>query len=74
MTNKKNKKKPASKGKLINSVLVVFEKNQGRPLNYKQIARELNITSANSRKVIIDILQDLVNSEKLKEIEPGNTN
>ena len=71
MTKKKKKKKPASKGKLINSVLVVFEKNQGRPLNYKQIARELNITSANSRKVIIDILQDLVNSEKLKEIERG---
>ncbi|MBL4653021.1 MAG: ribonuclease R [Flavobacteriales bacterium] len=71
MSHKRKKNKPVSKGKLINSVLVVFEKNQGRTLNYKQIARALNITSANSRKVIIDILNDLVVSEKLKEVDHG---
>lgn len=67
----KKKKKAGAEGSLKDSlrkgVLDVLQKKGKRPLNYKQIAKFLHANSAEERKLIISILQELKGSNKIKE-------
>lgn len=52
-------------------VLDVFEKNGNKPLNYKQVSAQLNITEAEGREAILDILKEETKKTTLKEISQG---
>lgn len=56
---------------LTQMVLDVFEKNGNKPLNYKQVSAQLNITEAEGRAAIHDILKEETKKTTLKEISQG---
>jgi ribonuclease R len=56
---------------LTQMVLDVFEKNGNKPLNYKQVSAQLNITEAEGRAAIHDILKEETQKTTLKEISQG---
>jgi ribonuclease R len=56
---------------LTQMVLDVFEKNGNKPLNYKQVSAQLNITEAEGREAILDILKEETKKTTLKEISQG---
>jgi ribonuclease R len=56
---------------LTQMVLDVFEKNGNKPLNYKQVSAQLNITETEGREAILDILKEETKKTTLKEISQG---
>lgn len=56
---------------LEHKILEVLSLNPKRPLNYKQIARKLDLQKNNEKKWSIEILIKLASREKLVEVAPG---
>ncbi|TZF82540.1 ribonuclease R [Pedobacter sp. BS3] len=66
-------KKKANPVKHVLTQLIsdVFEKSGNRPLNYKQVSAQLNLNDPESRKTILEILQEESRTGKLREAEKG---
>ena len=60
-----------SRETLTGQILTVLSKNPGQGLNYKQIAKHLNITDSPARELISDILKDLAGQGGVQEIYAG---
>ncbi len=68
---KSGKSKKDTKRLLTQNILRTFQLNPKRPLNYKQIARQLGLKKANEKKLAIEILFKLTKEERLTELSPG---
>ena len=75
MGRKKHKKKQSGqkrlKQQLAQKILDLFKRNNRKLYNYKQIAGELGITDSPTRKLINEILNELVSAHLLEETERG---
>lgn len=60
-----------SRRELAEQILSVFVKRPGEILNYKQVSKELNITSAVLRKQVYSIMEDLTFDHLLLEVDRG---
>ncbi|MFC4665797.1 ribonuclease R [Falsiporphyromonas endometrii] len=56
---------------LTENILSTFAKRPGEILNYKQISRDLNISSAALRQQVFSIMQDLAFDHLLLEVDRG---
>lgn len=72
MAHKKKKSAKSLNKKLLRSkILGVFSNNPGQILNYKQISSKLEIKDPESRRLVSQVLTDLVNSHQLTEVGRG---
>ncbi len=75
--NKKFKKKLKTitkrwnKRKLRKYIIEYLKENPKKQLNYKQIAKEFEIKDNSTRILIVDVLQELVDQDQLKEVVKG---
>lgn len=70
--NKKSgKSRKEAKRLLMQNIIKSFNLNPKKPLNYKQIARQLGLKKANEKKWAIEILFKLAKEERLAEVSPG---
>lgn len=67
----KNKKENPYKEVLTKLIIDVFEKNGNQLMNYKQVAAKLNITDAESKAAIADILNDASKEGFFQQPERG---
>ena len=76
MRKKKNKKPKAernfSKKNLFASIRSIYKENPSLSMNYKQIAKKLNIKNQNIKTIICDLLEELKASSYIKEIRRGH--
>jgi ribonuclease R len=77
MSGKKKKKADAGKKQMINkkslreNILSIFRNHPNESLNYKQIAKKLEIKDSPVKRMITDILYELVDEEHLEEKHTG---
>ena len=75
MKNKNNRSKGNKAGKNIKELtgllITFFRNNPKQTFNYKQLARELQITDNNDKQKIIQVLSNLKNSGYIKEVYTG---
>jgi ribonuclease R len=74
MGRKKRKKKKSAtfnKKSLTNGILGLFSNNPKKTFNHKQISKHLQITDTSTRKLVVEILDELTESNDLEEIYPG---
>lgn len=72
MARKKNKKiNRGRKNTLAYNVLGVLGKNPHRALNYKQVAHALGIKDTASKKMVDQLMFDLVSSGEIDEVKKG---
>ncbi len=74
MGRKKHKKKKSvtfNKKSLTNGILGLFSNNPKMTLNHKQIAKHLSITDTSTRKLIVEVLNELTQANALEEIYQG---
>ncbi len=69
--NKKTKSGGLNKKALINSIMTVFHQHPAKVYNYKQLAAQLMVKDSAERKLINEILNELVMSDELKETGRG---
>lgn len=71
--DKNNSQKSSKKMEEIlrNEILTYMSENPERSFNYKQLAKALGADDKNSRQMIMDILDQLREDEKLKETDRG---
>lgn len=69
--SKKKRGKGGDLKQLTQNVLNVFYLNPDKTFNYKQVARQLFLNSKEERKLVLDIIQKLCKTGKLKEVERG---
>ena len=76
MRQKKNKKNNAkasfSKRSLFSSIRSLYKENPSLTMNYKQVAKKLNIRNQNIKTLICDLLEELRDSSYIKEIKRGH--
>jgi ribonuclease R len=74
MDRKKRKKKKSvtfNKKSLTNSILGLFSNSPKKTFNHKQISKYLQITDTSTRKLVVEVLDELTESNDLEEIYPG---
>ncbi|MCX6225728.1 MAG: ribonuclease R [Bacteroidia bacterium] len=73
MTGRTRKESPKSANKKIlrSKILGIFNQNTAQALNYKQISAKLGLTDTDQRKLISDVLDELLRSGQLIEFERG---
>jgi ribonuclease R len=59
---------------LFEEVLLFFNKNRGKPLNYKQVAAGLNIDKSEDRRVLAELLDNMATKGVLEEAGRGKYN
>jgi ribonuclease R len=64
-------KKTSQKSLIRNEILDVFQKKSNALLNYKQLAAALKIRDKQLRALIIEVLRELTDEGKLREMERG---
>ncbi len=76
--SKKKKKAKKNKGlkafnrkNLQKYIIEIFRTNPKQSYNYKQIAKHLNISDEQTRKLIVSILDTLLEQEKIEEVYTG---
>jgi len=70
-SNKAGKHASLNKPALINKMLAIFNEDPGRSLNYKQIAKLLQVKDNNTRHLINICLNELTATKDLIEIHKG---
>jgi ribonuclease R len=60
-----------SRKELTEKILGVLQERAGQGLNYKQIAKKLNITDHSEKRLISDILEELSKARVIKEVYQG---
>ncbi|MFA6126644.1 MAG: ribonuclease R [Bacteroidales bacterium] len=73
MGRRTQKESPQSAAKKIlrSKILGLFNQNTAQALNYKQISAKLGLTDQGQRKLISDVLEELLRSGQLVEFERG---
>lgn len=73
MTKKKfiKTKENYTKKKLTELIFQSFNDDTSRTFNYKQISKKLNIEDTSARQLVVKVLQELKNEEKIEEIYQG---
>ncbi|MFA5815816.1 MAG: ribonuclease R [Bacteroidales bacterium] len=73
MVRRTQKESPKSANKKIlrSKILGLFNQNTAQVLNYKQISAKLGLTDSDQRKLISDVLEELLRSGQLIEVERG---
>ena len=56
----------------MNEILQVFKENPKRALNYKQVSSRLNIKDSATKRIVNQLMSDLVRQERLREKSPGS--
>lgn len=56
---------------LNEEIISVLKKSNNKPLNYKQVAAALQITDANVRKIVAEVLKTLKSNGQIDETEHG---
>ncbi len=56
---------------LLKSIIKIFDLNPSKPLNHKQIARQLGLKKANEKKWLIELLFKLRKEGRIMEMTPG---
>ena len=73
--SKKHKKKKSSgsfdKKALKKSILAIFGANPNQPRNYKQISNLLLIKDTNEKKLVNDVMREMVEDDNLIEVSRG---
>lgn len=73
--SKKHKKKKSSgsfdKKALKKSILALFGANPNQPRNYKQISNLLLIKDTNEKKLVNDVMREMVEDDNLTEVSRG---
>jgi len=76
MRQKKNKKIKSknnfSKRNLFSSIRSLYKENPSLTMNYKQVAKKLDIRNRNIKTLICDLLEELKGSSYIKEIKRGH--
>ena len=76
MRQKKNKKIKSknnfSKRNLFSSIRSLYKENPSLTMNYKQVAKKLDIRNQNIKTLICDLLEELKGSSYIKEIKRGH--
>ena len=70
--NKKRKTQLFSKKNLFSSIRSVYNNNPSLSMNYKQVAKKLNIKNKNIKTLIRELLEELKVSCFLNELKPGH--
>jgi ribonuclease R len=68
---RKETSQSASKKILRSKILGIFNQNTAQVLNYKQISSKLGLKDPAQRKLVSDVLGELVRSGQLTDVEPG---
>ncbi len=69
----KGKKKPGiSAERIREKILTVLSGNNRKALNYKQIAKRLNIIDPAEKQLVTETLRSLKKQELLEEVQPGS--
>jgi len=73
MSTKARKESPKSANKKIlrSKIVGLFNQNTAQALNYKQISAQLGITDADQRKMISEVLEELLKNGQLVESDRG---
>ncbi len=76
MSKRKNKNTNSGKpefdrNSLIKNILSVFQTNSGISFNYRQVCRQLMVENQDIRRVVVDVLIELVSKGELEEIRRG---
>jgi ribonuclease R len=71
MKGKSQKKQGISKEVLTDQIIASLGKSRGQGLNYKQIAKRINVTDSTARQMISDILRELARQGVIQEILHG---
>lgn len=66
-----SKRKPQKSNSLQQRILEAFRSNPTQALNYKQLARQLNVKQTSKKKILEKILYELEHKGKLVEERPG---
>ncbi len=69
--NKRESPQSANKKILRSKILGIFNQNTAQTLNYKQISAKLNLDDAGQKKLIADLLEELLRSGQLIEVDRG---
>jgi ribonuclease R len=59
------------KSLLFKEIASIFEKNPKKQYNYKQIAGSIGVTDSASRRMVNDILEEMVKNDKIIELQRG---
>ncbi len=68
---KRKSKQSITKATLSNSILGIFTNNPSQTYNYKQLAKRVNVKDTATKKMIIQVLDYMVERGDLIEIYPG---
>ena len=74
MTKKKKSRKTLpvyNKRTLENQIIGIFKKNPAKTFNYKVISKRLHTTDKQTKKLIVEVLNELAQKNKIKEIYTG---
>lgn len=69
--SKKESPQSANKKILRSKILGIFNQNTAQALNYKQISAKLGLSDPDQKKLISDVLEELLRNGQLIEIERG---
>lgn len=65
------KRSGLSRDSVSQQIEIILSKNPGLGLNYKQLAKRLNITDPSEKQLVSDVLKELKGKGRVKEIYPG---
>ncbi|MBU0489048.1 MAG: ribonuclease R [Bacteroidetes bacterium] len=71
MKSKKKKRSSGIRKELGSQIMEFFRKDTRMLLNYKQVARQLQITDHLEKKLVMDILSELADEDRLDEVGRG---
>jgi len=70
-TKKGRKEEPFTKGRLIKSIMGIFTSDPSLSLNYKQIAKRLEIKDTSTKRLVNEVLNELARQEVIREVYRG---
>ncbi len=71
MSRKKKRAGKQKNNEITKGIFTVLENNKNKSLNYKQIASKLGITDTSGRNLLIKRLKQLVQKERILEVDRG---
>lgn len=69
--SKKKKSRNSFKQELLRQIIAVFDKNPTQAFTYKQLSKGFGFKDISNKKLVVSILEELVNQNKLYETQRG---
>ncbi len=70
--NRKKKKSGSFKHDLLHQIIAIFDKNPDRGYTYKQVSKAFGFKDISNKKLVVIILDELVDQNKLYETQRGS--